>query len=188
MTVGWAKKRGRSSALCLVVAIQERYLRATDKGIIRCWHEFRDEADFESRRIHNLHHTFASHAALNKETLSIIGRLLGHANLQSTARYPHLDDEHLLDAADQIGAAIERLMAYPIKLYRLRSRTRNCSHLLPCGVSLRSALAHHGSAIKCARCTGTGYQRLQCKGSHRIYASWARPRGSPLRAEMRGSA
>src|SRR5690606_41428308 len=46
-------------------------------------------------RIHDLRHTFASHAAMNKETLPMIGRLLGHANHQSTARYAHLDDEHL---------------------------------------------------------------------------------------------
>lgn len=61
-------------------------------------------------RIHDLRHTFASHAAMNKETLPMIGRLLGHANHQSTARYAHLDDEHLLDAAQQIGDAVERLM------------------------------------------------------------------------------
>ena len=39
--------------------------------------------------------------------LTMIGRLLGHANPQSTARYAHLDDAHVLDAAEQIGAAIE---------------------------------------------------------------------------------
>ena len=41
----------------------------------------------------------------------MIGRLLGHRNHQSTARYAHLDDEHVLDAAEQIGTAIERMMA-----------------------------------------------------------------------------
>ncbi|MGK2911775.1 MAG: hypothetical protein ACSLE1_18520 [Sphingobium sp.] len=43
----------------------------------------------------------------------MIGRLLGHASVQSTARYAHLDDEHVLEEAEQIGAAIERLMAIP---------------------------------------------------------------------------
>jgi hypothetical protein len=41
----------------------------------------------------------------------MIGRLLGYANHQSTARYAHLDDEHLLGAAQQIGDAVERLIA-----------------------------------------------------------------------------
>ena len=38
---------------------------------------------------------------MNKETLPMIGRLLGHANLQTTARYAHLDDGHLIDAVPQ---------------------------------------------------------------------------------------
>lgn len=74
------------------------------------WHEIRAEAGLRSVRLHDLRHTFASHAAMNKETLPMIGRLLGHANPQSTARYAHLDDEHVLDAAEQIGAAIERML------------------------------------------------------------------------------
>lgn len=48
---------------------------------------------------------------MNKETLPMIGRLLGHSNPQSTARYAHLDDEHVLGAAEQIGAAIERMLS-----------------------------------------------------------------------------
>jgi hypothetical protein len=54
---------------------------------------------------------FASHAAMSKETLPMIGRLLARRNSQSTSRYAHLDGEHVLDAAEQIGAAIERMMA-----------------------------------------------------------------------------
>ena len=53
----------------------------------------------------------ASHAAMAKEILPMIGRLLGHANHQSTARYAHLDDEHLLDVAQQVGNVVERLIA-----------------------------------------------------------------------------
>lgn len=74
------------------------------------WDIIRSEAGLDGVRIHDLRHTFASHAAMNKETLPMIGRLLGHANPQSTARYAHLDDEHVLDAAEQIGLAIERMI------------------------------------------------------------------------------
>ncbi|MBV1692340.1 site-specific integrase [Novosphingobium sp. G106] len=74
------------------------------------WHEIRSEAGLRGVRLHDLRHTFASHAAMNKETLPMIGRLLGHSNQQSTARYAHLGDEHVLDAAEQIGAAIERML------------------------------------------------------------------------------
>ncbi len=74
------------------------------------WYEVREKAGLPGVRIHDLRHTFASHAAMNKETLPMIGRLLGHANHQSTARYAHLDDDHVLDAAQQIGDAIEQMM------------------------------------------------------------------------------
>lgn len=36
----------------------------------------------------------------------MISKLLGHARLQSTSRYAHLDDTPLLDAAERIGNLI----------------------------------------------------------------------------------
>lgn len=81
------------------------------KSIQHLWETPLVRAGLGELRIHDLRHTFASHAAMNKETLPMIGRLLGHANHQSTARYAHLDDEHLLDAAQQIGNAVERMIA-----------------------------------------------------------------------------
>ena len=80
-------------------------------GVAHYWYEIREQAKLPDLRLHDLRHTFASHAAMNKETLPMIGRLLGHKNPLSTARYAHLDDEHVLDAAQQIGDAIERMMA-----------------------------------------------------------------------------
>ncbi|MEO9130839.1 MAG: site-specific integrase [Sphingomonas sp.] len=74
------------------------------------WYDLRQRAGLPNVRLHDLRHTFASHAAMNKETLPMIGRLLGHVNQGSTARYAHLDDEHVVDAAQQIGDAIERMM------------------------------------------------------------------------------
>ena len=85
--------------------------RSQLKNVAHYWYEIRDAAGLPKVRIHDLRHTFASHTARNKETLPMIARLLGHANYQSTARYAHLDDDHLLDAAQQIGDAIERMMA-----------------------------------------------------------------------------
>lgn len=54
------------------------------------WLQIIDRAELGKLRIHDLRHTFASHAAMNKEILPMIGRLLGHANHRSTARYAHL--------------------------------------------------------------------------------------------------
>ena len=50
----------------------------------------------------------------------MIGRSRDHANRQSMARYAHLDDKHLLDAAQQVGYAVEHLTGAP-----LRSRTES---------------------------------------------------------------
>jgi integrase len=75
------------------------------------WPSIRERAGLSGVRVHDLRHTFASHAAMNKETLPMIGRLLGHRSTQSTSRYAHLDDNHVLSAAEQIGAVIKRMVA-----------------------------------------------------------------------------
>lgn len=80
------------------------------RSIQHLWATILDRADLGKLRIHDLRHTFASHAAMSKETLPMIGRLLGHANHQSTARYAHLDDEHLLDAAQKIGDRVDSIL------------------------------------------------------------------------------
>ncbi|SFO44931.1 site-specific integrase [Sphingomonas sp. OK281] len=75
------------------------------------WPSIRKRAQLTGVRLHDLRHTFASHAAMNKETLPMIGRLLGHRSTQSTSRYAHLDDVHLLEAAEEIGSVIGQMIA-----------------------------------------------------------------------------
>lgn len=70
------------------------------------WRDVKAEAGLPGVRLHDLRHSFASHAAARSETLPMIGKLLGHARLQSTSRYAHLDDGHVLDAAQRIGQLI----------------------------------------------------------------------------------
>ena len=53
-------------------------------------------------RIHDLRHSFASGAVALGESLPMIGKLLGHTQVQTTARYAHL-------AADPVRAAAERV-------------------------------------------------------------------------------
>ena len=90
-----------------------RYRRPIET-ISHVWYDIRAKAGLPGVRLHDLRHTFASHAAMRSETLPMIGRLLGHATVQSTARYAHLDDGHIVDAAERIGAVIERAMGVPI--------------------------------------------------------------------------
>ena len=86
------------------------------------WYGIRATANLPGVRLHDLRHTFASHAAMRAETLPMIGRLLGHASIKSTARYAHLDDRHTFEAAERIGAVIERAMgegAWGTQIYHL---------------------------------------------------------------------
>jgi len=57
-------------------------------------------------RIHDLRHSFASSAVSQGMSLPIIGKLLGHTQVQTTARYAHLSDDPLKEAVKDIGRSI----------------------------------------------------------------------------------
>ena len=86
-------------------------LRKPIANVHAAWYHVRDAAGLRDFRLHDLRHTFASHAAMSRESLPMIGKLLGHRCIKSTARYAHLDDAHLLDAAEEIGRAIDLALA-----------------------------------------------------------------------------
>jgi integrase len=88
----------------------------TDIGNL--WSKLRDEAGLPGVRIHDLRHSFASHAAAHSETLPMIGKLLGHADVRTTTRYAHLDDGHVIEAAQRIGDQIEQNMSGSYSLSR----------------------------------------------------------------------
>jgi integrase len=64
-------------------------------------------------RLHDLRHTFASHAVMGGESLLISGGLLGHRQASSTARYAHLEDGYLLQIAGEVSREIAKWMAMP---------------------------------------------------------------------------
>jgi integrase len=71
------------------------------------WRGIRKDANLpDSLRIHDLRHSFASHAVMSGETLLTASRLMGHRRVQTTARYAHLADSTLLQSAEKIGAII----------------------------------------------------------------------------------
>lgn len=57
-------------------------------------------------RIHDLRHSFASFGAGASMGLPIIGKLLGHSQPATTARYAHLDADPMRRAVETIGATI----------------------------------------------------------------------------------
>ena len=54
-------------------------------------------------RIHDLRHTFASGVLLVGEGLAMIGKLLGHTQVQTTARYAHMAADPMKQAATKIS-------------------------------------------------------------------------------------
>ena len=72
----------------------------------RFWRRLRAEADLEDVRLHDLRHTHASIALGQGETVLVIGRLLGHANPETTLKYTHLADAAALEAAEAVGAIL----------------------------------------------------------------------------------
>jgi integrase len=76
----------------------------------RPWAAVARAAKLEGVRIHDLRHSFASIGAGASMGLPIIGRLLGHSQPQTTAKYSHLQADPLRRAADTIGATISAAM------------------------------------------------------------------------------
>ena len=61
-------------------------------------------------RLHDLRHSFASIAVSGGMSLPMIGKLLGHTQTATTARYAHLADNPLKEANDAIGNRLQGLM------------------------------------------------------------------------------
>jgi len=76
------------------------------------WRRIREKACLAGVRIHDLRHSYASGALALGEGLPMIGKLLGHSQVQTTARYAHLANDPVKSAAgrvsDTIGAAMSR--------------------------------------------------------------------------------
>ncbi len=76
-------------------------------GTPKVWSKVRKEAKIEDVRLHDLRHNFASIAASNGLSLPIIGALLGHTQPSTTARYAHLTESSLQQAAEMISSNLQ---------------------------------------------------------------------------------
>ena len=70
------------------------------------WEAIRARAGLHDVRIHDIRHSFASRALALGEGLPIIGRLLGHRRVETTARYAHLARDSVKDSAERIAVSI----------------------------------------------------------------------------------
>ena len=71
------------------------------------WNTIRKRAGLEDMRLHDARHSFASRALALGESLPMIGRLLGHSQVETTARYAHLARDSVHEAAMRVSDSIE---------------------------------------------------------------------------------
>lgn len=70
------------------------------------WEKFRRRCALPDVRLHDLRHSFASTAIMDDVPLATIGKLLGHVLPETTAKYAHLADEIVADAAKRISGSL----------------------------------------------------------------------------------
>ncbi len=70
------------------------------------WQRVRARAGLKDVRIHDLRHTFASTAVAAGQGLPMIGKLLGHTQVQTTARYAHLAADPVKLAANEVARSL----------------------------------------------------------------------------------
>ena len=76
------------------------------RDIDGAWRTMRARAKLNGVRLHDLRHSYASRALALGEPLPMIGKLLGHSQIETTARYAHLARESVHEAAVQIAESI----------------------------------------------------------------------------------
>lgn len=62
-------------------------------------------------RLHDLRHSFASFGAAAGLSLPMIGRMLGHSQAATTARYVHLADDPVRAAMERVTTDIANFMS-----------------------------------------------------------------------------
>jgi integrase len=109
--------RQRSNQLANQLANQSEYVFPHAKDHSRPitsinwhWRQIRAAAGLDDVRLHDLRHSFASHAVRDGVPLPVVARLLGHANVKMTLRYAHVGDDEVAEAAERVGAAMWKVM------------------------------------------------------------------------------
>ena len=70
------------------------------------WEIVWERAGLKDMRLHDCRHSYASRALALGESLPMIGRLLGHTQVETTARYAHLAKDSVHDSAVRVSESI----------------------------------------------------------------------------------
>ena len=76
------------------------------REIRRFWMCVQRDTELPDVRIHDLRHTFASLQVSGGVSLEMIGKLLGHSQMQTTQRYAHLMDSPLRAGVDTVASLL----------------------------------------------------------------------------------
>lgn len=120
----WARTQGSAAAALVHGLEQELGREATyDECIAAARKQNLDvPTGLIDVRLHDLRHTFASGAVALGESLPMIGKLLGHTQVQTTARYAHLAADPVKAAAERVSGSIANLMGRPVSKVTLMNR------------------------------------------------------------------
>ena len=95
--------------------------------LTNCWRTACADAKLGRLRLHDLRHTAASQAVMAGENLPLVGKLLGHRRHRATADYAHLDDAHLVAAAERVGGFVAAAMGIGADAPKVSSGVRLCA-------------------------------------------------------------
>jgi len=81
------------------------------------WNRLRVQIGKPKLRLHDLRHSFASVAVNSGLDLQVVGGLLGHSDLGTTAGYAHLDEKRVAAASQRVGVHLDAALS-PVKRKR----------------------------------------------------------------------
>lgn len=103
--------RRRKDRLGLFVFPSPKTISQPRKNFNSHWVRIKARAGIDPKlRLHDLRHSYASHAVMSGETLAMAGQLLGHSSPISTERYAHYDGAFLSAAAERVTALVVNAM------------------------------------------------------------------------------
>lgn len=101
----------KKERLGLFVFPSPRTISQSRKDFKSHWIRIKARAGIDPKlRLHDLRHSYASHAVMSGETLAMTGQLLGHRSPISTERYAHYDGAFLSSAAERVTALVAHAM------------------------------------------------------------------------------